>query len=212
MFCLGAALFGSMILLPLYWQTVRHESVVDTGLLSSPQGIGMVLVMPLVGRLTDRMGGGPLALFGVILTAVSTIPFGLISAHTSIAYLFGAMLVRGVGMGFSFMPAMTAAYAALHRDELSDATPQMNVIQRVGGSLGTAVLAVVLQREMIHVHSPSGLAAGYGVAFWWSAGMMVVAIVPCLVLLAAERRARLTKAAQIGREKLEAGALAEAMA
>ena len=67
MFCLGAALFGGMILLPLYWQEVRLESVVDTGLLTAPLGLGMALVMPLAGQLTDRFGGGPLALFGVIV-------------------------------------------------------------------------------------------------------------------------------------------------
>ena len=89
MFCLGAALFGGMILLPLYWQGIRHESVVDTGLLTAPQGLGMALVMPLAGKLTDRFGGGPLALLGVIVTTVTTIPFGLIGAHTSIALPVG---------------------------------------------------------------------------------------------------------------------------
>jgi EmrB/QacA subfamily drug resistance transporter len=212
MFCLGAALFGSMILLPLYWQTVRHESVIDTGLLSSPQGIGMVLVMPLVGRLTDRYGGGPLALIGVSITTLSTVPFGLIGANTSIVGLSAAMLIRGVGMGFSFMPAMTAAYAALRREELSDATPQLNVIQRVGGSLGTALLAVVLQRETVHATSLGAAASGYGVSFWWSAGMMALAVVPCVVLLVAERRARAAKLAEAAGERLPEGAVAEAMA
>ena len=144
MFCLGAALFGSMILLPLYWQEVRHESVIDTGLLTAPQGLGMALIMPLAGKLTDRLGGGPLALFGVVLTTIATIPFGLIGAHTSILYLSVAMFIRGMGIGFAFMPAMAAAFAALDRSELADATPQLNVLQRVGGSIGTAVLAVVL--------------------------------------------------------------------
>ncbi len=152
MFCLGAALFGGMILLPLYWQGIRHESVVDTGLLTAPQGLGMALVMPLAGRLTDRFGGGPLALFGVIVTTITTIPFGLIGAHTSVAYLSVAMLLRGAGIGFAFMPAMTAAFASLERSELSDATPQLNVLQRVGGSIGTAVLAVVLQRALADAH------------------------------------------------------------
>src|SRR5207248_4236208 len=87
MFCLAAALFGGMILLPLYWQGIRHESVVDTGLLTAPQGLGMALVMPLAGKLSDRFGGGPLALIGVIVTAVATIPFGLVGAHTSVASL-----------------------------------------------------------------------------------------------------------------------------
>jgi MFS family permease len=195
MFALGAAVFGSMILLPLYWQDVRHESVIDTGLLTSPQGLGMALVMPLAGKFSDRWGGGPLALFGVIVTAIASVPFGLIGAHTSIGLLFGAMFIRGIGMGFAFMPAMTAAFAVLERSELSHATPQLNVIQRVGGSIGTAVLAVVLQRATEHSHTIASEAAGYGTAFWVAAGLTAAAIIPCLVLMRAERNARRLQAA-----------------
>jgi EmrB/QacA subfamily drug resistance transporter len=194
MFCLGAALFGGMILLPLYWQDVRFESVVDTGLLLAPQGLGMALVMPLAGRLTDRYGGGPLALFGTIVTTIATVPFALIGAHTSIAWLSVAMLVRGAGIGFAFIPAMSAAFAALDRSELPDATPQLNVLQRVGGSIGTAVLAVVLQRALIGAHTLTAAAHAYGTAFWWSTVITALAIGPCIVLLRAERRARAAKA------------------
>jgi EmrB/QacA subfamily drug resistance transporter len=195
MFCLGAALFGGMILLPLYWQGVRHESVVDTGLLTAPQGLGMALVMPLAGKLTDRMGGGPLALFGVTATTIATIPFGLVGAHTSVAWLSVAMLIRGMGIGFAFMPAMAAAFASLDRSELPQATPQLNVLQRVGGSIGTAVLAVILQRALVGVHSVAGAASAYGTAFWASAALTALAIVPCIVLVRAERIARAEKGA-----------------
>ncbi len=190
MFCLGAALFGGMILLPLYWQGVRHESVVDTGLLTAPQGLGAALVMPLAGKLSDRMGGGPLALFGVILTTVATVPFGFIGAHTSVTWLSVAMLIRGAGIGFAFMPAMAAAFASLERSELAHATPQLNVLQRVGGSIGTAALAVVLQRALVGAHTPADMASAYGTAFWASAVITALAIVPCVVLLRAERAAR----------------------
>ena len=190
MFYLGAALFGSMILLPLYWQGIRHESVLDAGILMAPQGLGMALVMPLAGKLTDRFGGGPLALFGVVVTTAWSVPFGLIGAHTSIAWLSVSLLLRGVGIGFAFMPAMAAAFAALKRSEISDATPQLNVLQRVGGSIGTAVLAVVLQRALLGAHSLSAAAGGYGVAFWWTAGITALAIVPAFVLFRAERAAR----------------------
>ena len=196
MFCLGAALFGGMILLPLYWQGVRHESVVDTGLLTAPQGLGMALMMPLAGKLTDRFGGGPLALFGVILTTLATIPFGMIGAHTSVLYLSVAMFVRGMGIGFAFMPAMAAAFAALDRSELSDATPQLNVLQRVGGSIGTAVLAVVLQRALVGADSLSAQASAYGTAFWAATALTALAIIPCIILVRAERQARAKKAAR----------------
>jgi EmrB/QacA subfamily drug resistance transporter len=192
-FCLGAALFGAMILMPLYYQQVRGESVLATGLLVGPQGLGAALAMPIAGRLTDRIGGGPLALFGVIVTTLATIPFGLIGAHTSIGSLSLWMVLRGIGIGFAFMPAMSAAFAALHPRELSDATPQMNVLQRVGGSIGTAVLAVVLQRSIASAHHPltqAAVAGAFATAFWWSLAITALAIVPSIVLVRAERQAR----------------------
>jgi EmrB/QacA subfamily drug resistance transporter len=192
-FCLAAALFGAMILMPLYYQQVRGEDVLATGLLVGPQGLGAALAMPISGRLTDRIGGGPLALFGVVVTALTTIPFGLIGADTSIESLSIWMFLRGIGIGFAFMPAMAAAFAALKRHELSDATPQMNVLQRLGGSIGTAVLAVVLQRALLsapHPLTPESMAGAYSTAFWWSFGITALAIVPSIVLLRAERHAR----------------------
>ncbi|MFZ0043455.1 MAG: DHA2 family efflux MFS transporter permease subunit [Solirubrobacteraceae bacterium] len=195
MFFVAAALFGGMILLPYYWQSLRHESVVVTGLLLAPQGLGAALMMPLAGKLTDRYGGGGLTLFGVSLVALATVPFGLIGAHTSIVLLCAAMVVRGFGIGFAFMPAMSAAFASLERSELSDATPQLNVLQRVGGSIGTAVLAVVLQRSLAGAHTLSAAASAYGTAFWAAAAMAALAIVPAIVLMRAEREARRARAA-----------------
>jgi EmrB/QacA subfamily drug resistance transporter len=193
MFFLGAALFGAIILLPLYYQNLRHESVVDTGLLLGPQGIGMALVMPMVGRLTDRIGGGPLALGGVLLTLVAGVPLGLIGAHTSIAWLSVVMLARGVGIGFAFMPCFVAAFVALQRHELPDAAPQLNVLMRVGGSIGVALLAVVLERALVAAgRSPTAaaVAGAYGTAFWWSFALSAAAIGPCVWLTLSERAAK----------------------
>jgi MFS family permease len=150
--------------------------------------------MPIAGRLTDRYGGGPLALIGVIVTTLGTIPFALIGAHTSITWLSVAMIFRGFGIGLAFMPAMSAAFASLKRSELSDATPQMNVLQRVGGSIGIAVLAVVLQRSLIGAHTSAAMASAYGTAFAAAAALTALAVIPCIVLTRAERAARRTAA------------------
>jgi EmrB/QacA subfamily drug resistance transporter len=216
MFALGAAVFGAMILMPLYWQQLRHESVIDTGLLTAPQGLGMALAMPLAGKLTERFGGGPIALAGVLVTTVFTVPFGLIGAHTGVASLAVWMVLRGIGLGFSFMPAMTAAFATLERHELSHATPQLNVLNRIGGSIGVAILAVVLQRSLTGAHTPSAAASAYGTAFWWSAALTALAIIPCVVLTRAEHNAR-RRATSSGGERqdgapVESGAIAEVLA
>jgi hypothetical protein len=119
-------------------------------------------------------------------------------------------------MGASFMPAMTAAFAALDRSEVSHATPQLNVLNRVGGSIGTTILAVVLANGLRHAHSPAAGAHAYGTAFWWSVGLALVALVPCVVLMRAESNARKAAAAagleDPDRVALESGAPAEAVA
>jgi EmrB/QacA subfamily drug resistance transporter len=216
MFALGGAVFGAMILMPLYWQDLRGYNVIETGLLTGPQGIGMAITMPLASRFTERYGGGPVALVGVVVTALMTIPFALIGAHTSVAFLCVVMVLRGAGMGASFMPAMTAAFAALDRSQVTHATPQLNVLNRVGGSIGTTVLAVVLAESLRHAHTQAAAAHSYGIAFWWSVGMAAVAIIPCVVLMRAESNARkVAKAAGVedpDRAAVESGAVAEALA
>jgi MFS family permease len=185
-FGLAAALFGAMILVPLYYQQVRGESVIDTGLLNAPQGIGALVAMPIAGRLTDRFGGGRIALSGVSLLALSTIPLTFFSAHTSTVLISLVLVVRGVSIGFSFMPAMAAAFAAMRPEQLSDATPQLNVLMRLGGAIGTTVLAVVLQRAAGPAPSIAHLARAFDAAYWWALGIALLSLIPCVMLLRAE--------------------------
>ncbi|MBO0693548.1 MAG: DHA2 family efflux MFS transporter permease subunit, partial [Acidimicrobiaceae bacterium] len=188
-FCLGAALFGGMILMPLYFQTIRHDDAIVTGLLLAPQGVGMAVAMWVAGRATERLGGGTTALLGGLISVVSTIPFVAIGGHTSYVLLSFAMVVRGFGIGMSTMPAMTAAYRVLQPSQINDATPQLSVLQRIGGSIGTAILTVVLQHQLNRAGpSLSAAAAGFGTTFWWVLGATAVATAPTLLLRQLERR------------------------
>jgi EmrB/QacA subfamily drug resistance transporter len=192
-FCLGAALFGAMILMPLYFQTVRGEDPVHTGLLLIPQGVGAAFAMGLSGRATERFGGGLTALIGGVITVVATVPFVLIGGETSFALISAAMVVRGFGIGMSMMPSMTAAFAVLRPDQVNHATPQLNVVQRVGGSVGTALLSVALEsriRDAGAGATPAALADAFGQTYVIVLAVTLVALLPTLLLTVVERRAR----------------------
>ena len=197
-FAIGAALFGTMILVPLYYQQVRDESVVMTGLLVGPQGLGMLMCAPFAARLAERFGGGKVATVGISILCVCSLPFVFIGPDTSIAFLSVMLLIRGVGIGLSFMPTMTVAYASLRKDQLSDATPQMNVIQRVGGAIGTALLAVVLQRAGEGATTAVEVSDAFGTAYAWSLAISLLALIPCVILW----RAETPEGAQTEEEKL----------
>lgn len=203
-FALGAALFGGMILMPLYEQGPRGQSALMTGLILAPQGLGAALGAPIAGRLTDRLGGGKVAVAGLVILAVATVPFTMLSATTPQWLIMVGLFFRGMGIGASIMPAFAAAYAALERRDVPDATSQLNTVQRVGGSIGSALLAVVLAGRLSspgggHAAPPPGtelplqvrevMADAYAVTHWWVVGLTVAAFVPAVVLLVVERRA-----------------------
>jgi len=190
-FLLGAALFGSMILLPLYYQLARGQSPLHAGLLIVPQGLGAAVGMNVGGRLTDRFGGGRVIPFGLLCLALGTVPFAAVSAHTPYWLLGLGLVFRGFGLGGSMMPAMAAAYATLERHQVPRATPMLNVLQRVGGSLGVAIFTVILENGIedrrAHGAGPSG---AFGHTYLWAVVAGLIALAPALVLRREEARAR----------------------
>jgi MFS family permease len=191
-FAVGATVFGAMIIMPLYYQSVRNLDPVQTGLLVAPTGIGVALMTRLASSLTDRIGSGRTALAGSLIAAAGTVPFVLLGADTSYAWLSFAGLVRGAGIALVMIPAMTAVYRAIPMAKVSDGTTQVNVLNRLGGSTGTAVFTVVLQHALssrgVIAAAPAAAAAAYGDAFRWVLGAAVLAALPALLLARAEGR------------------------
>ena len=199
-----AALFGAMILLPLYYQVARGESALAAGLLMAPQGVGAALAMPIAGRLTDRVGGGRVAVVGLLFATIGTLPFVMLTDDSPYWLLGGILVIRGIGIGGTMMPAMAAAYATLSYEAIPRATSQLNVIQRIGGSLGTALLAVVLQGQIKDTFAGSGgsleqipesaraqvagpLAEAFAHTFWFAVAMTALALIPAVILARAQR-------------------------
>jgi MFS family permease len=199
---IGIALFGALILLPLYFQIVRAESPLSTGLLLMPQGLGAALAMPLAGFLTDRIGARVVIPFGIVLAVAATAVYTQVGPDTSYVLLAGALFVIGLGLGSTIMPSMAVAYQAVPREAVAQATSSINVIQRIAASIGTALLAVVLQRSIAanmpafdggigalaalsreaRVQAAPALAEAFGTTFWVALGLLATALLPAFLL------------------------------
>jgi EmrB/QacA subfamily drug resistance transporter len=180
------ALFGSLILIPLYYQVIRHDSALQIGLLLGPQGIGAALALPFAGRLTDKFGARGVTVAGIVLAAVGTLAYTQVSTHTSYLYLSGALLVIGAGIGATIVPSMAAAFQSVSRAETPRATSALNVIQRVAGAIGTALFAIILTHAATAApagHAGGGITAGaFGTTFWVAVGLIATTLVPALLL------------------------------
>jgi len=189
-FALGGIVFGGMLLLPLYYQSVRLQDPVMTGLLVAPTGVGIALTAALSSRLTDRFGSGRTAFAGALVNAIGTVPLLFLGASTSYWWLSAVMLVRGTGISLCMIPAMSAVYRAIPAAKLGDGTTQVNVLNRLGGAAATAVFTIALQHALAGaVPSAAARAAAYGDAFRWVLGAGVLMAVPTVFLARAESRA-----------------------
>ena len=206
---LGGALFGAMIILPLYYQVDRGEGALTAGLLMAPQGLGAAMVMPVAGRLTDRLGGGRVALVGLLILTLATLPYAFLTENTPYWLLAGLLVIRGMGLGSTMMPTMAAAYAVLTPAQVPRATSALNVTRQIGGSLGTAILAVLLQHEIrvklgetaggggqlqrlpeqVRAQVAGPLAEAFANTFVWAVVISAIALIPALMLVIANRRA-----------------------
>jgi EmrB/QacA subfamily drug resistance transporter len=191
-FCLGGAMYGGMVLMPLYYQDVRGASALVTGLLLAPSGVGAAAGNWLSGRLTERIGGGRTALIGGLIGVASTLPFIRLTDTSPYWWLGLALVARGLGFGLALMPAMTSAYRHLSRAKINDATPQLSALRQVGGSVGTATFVVVLTRHLGAVPTPGAAAHAFGSTFVWVAAMAAVAAASTILLARQERHAQAT--------------------
>jgi EmrB/QacA subfamily drug resistance transporter len=206
------AMFGSLLLVPLYFQNVRGQSALQAGLLMAPQGFGAMITMPIAGRLTDRYGPTRLPAAGLPLAALGMLPFAFVTSTTSFVLLCGSSFVLGLGMGLSMMPTMTAAMQAVPPAAIARTSTAMNIIRQSGASIGTAILAVILTSQIssrLGGATPSGgsgfealqgmsaaqravaavpLADAFAATFVWAVVLLALAWVPAMALALWKRR------------------------
>jgi MFS family permease len=224
-FLFAISVFGSLLLVPLYFQSVRGASALTAGLLMAPGGVGAMLTMPLSGRLTDRHGPNWMPVVGLPLVAIGLLPFAFVGADTPYVLLCSFNFIQGIGMGFAMMPLMTAAMQSVPRTAIARTSTAMNIVRQTGASIGTAVLSVILASAIASnlgsilgtTHSASGsnglaslqdlpaaqhaaiagpLAAAFASTFVWAVALVVAAIIPALAMALMGRRERIAVSAR----------------
>ncbi|WCK53169.1 DHA2 family efflux MFS transporter permease subunit [Aneurinibacillus sp. Ricciae_BoGa-3] len=146
------AMFGGMLLLPIYIQNIRGFTPLQSGLLLLPGAILMGIMSPISGALFDKIGIRPLAIVGLTITTITTYQFTKLTAETTYAQILVLYAMRMFGMSFLMMTIMTAGFNQLPVHLKSHGNAMSNTLRQVAGSIGTALLVTVMStRSTIHL-------------------------------------------------------------
>lgn len=182
------ALFGTLILLPIYLQDVLGLSTLRTGLLLLPGGLTMGLLAPFVGRLFDRVGPRPLVASGAAVASTALwVMATQLDAQTTSGTVIAVHVLLSVGLALMFTPLLTSALGSLPQHLYSHGSAIVGTVQQVAGAAGTALFVTVMTRQSTAAISAGsdpvqGLAEGVHAAFLWGGVISAAAVLVALLV------------------------------
>jgi MFS transporter, DHA2 family, multidrug resistance protein len=154
-FCLGnlaifffmVNLFGTLVLLPIYLQTLMGYTSSLSGIVLAPGGVANLVAMPLVGRFLHRFNPKIFVIPGVLLTAYSTLLMASFTLGVDFMTVLWPRVVMGLGMGMLFIPLTTLTVSGISKENMGNATAIYNLIRNIGGSIGIAIVTTMVNRR-----------------------------------------------------------------
>ena len=153
MFLIGMPLYGTMTLLPTMLQDLLKYPVMTTGLVTAPRGIGTMIAMFLVARLTGRMDIRLIILIGLALTALAMWQMTGFSLYMGMGPIISTGILQGFGLGFVFTPLSIVTFSTLPRHLLTQGTAVFSLMRNIGGSVGISIVVALLAQNTQIVHS-----------------------------------------------------------
>ena len=149
---LGFSLYGSLVLLPLFMQTLLGWTATTAGIWNSPRGIGIALCTPFVGYMLSKGWDGRRVLFiGLIIVSFSLFGFARMTLDSGTWDIFWIEIIQGCGMGLMFVPLTTLTMSPIPRADTGDAASLFNAVRNIGGSIGISfVPTLVARRSQFH--------------------------------------------------------------
>ncbi len=140
-------LFGTIVLLPIYLQTLMGYTSFLAGLALGPGGIATMIAMPIAGKLVMRINPKPILAFGIAVAAFSVHLMAQFNLSADFSTIFWPRVVLGLGMGFLFVPLTTVTMSSIRKEEMGNATGIFNLLRNLGGSFGVAFITTILARR-----------------------------------------------------------------
>ena len=146
MFVVGFALYSSIMLIPLFLQTLMGYSATDAGMVMAPGGVATLITMPFIGAALAKRDGRKIVFFGLLIGASSMFIMQGLNLQGSFWNYTWPRIVLGVGLAMIFVPLTTVTLASITRTEMGNATGMFNLLRNIGGSVGIAMAATLLAR------------------------------------------------------------------
>jgi MFS transporter, DHA2 family, multidrug resistance protein len=152
-FIVGVVLYGTMALLPTFLQNLMDYPVIYTGEVTAPRGVGTMLAMIVVGRLVQRIDVRAIMAVGFTLTAIALWQMTHITLQMDSSLIITSGFIQGLGIGFTFVPLSTAAFATLAPRLRNQGTPIFSLLRNIGGSVGISIVQALLTRGSAQAHA-----------------------------------------------------------
>lgn len=146
-------LFASIVLLPIYLQTLMGYTAFLSGLVLGPGGIATMIAMPIAGNLVNRINPKYLLSFGIVVNAYATYLMSQFNLSADFSTVIWPRIILGVGMGFFFIPLTTMTMSGIKREDMGNASAIYNLLRNLGGSFGVAFVTTVLSRKAQFHHN-----------------------------------------------------------
>ena len=146
MFIVGFCLYSSIMLIPLFLQTLMGYSATDAGMVMAPGGVATLVTMPFVGAMLQKYDGRKVVFVGLIISAASMFIMQGLNLEASYWAFVWPRIVLGVGLAMIFVPLTTVTLSGISRMEMGNATGVFNLLRNIGGSVGIAIAATLLSR------------------------------------------------------------------
>jgi DHA2 family multidrug resistance protein len=153
MTALGFVLYGSLVLLPIWLQTLLGYPSLEAGLALAPRGLGAFLTMPLVGAMMSKVDARKFLAAGLLIASATLFAFARLDLNAGYWDFFWPQFIQGISLSFLFVPLTTITMGSIPRDQMGNATAIFNVLRNIGGGIGIAAVTTLVARyTQVHIN------------------------------------------------------------